>query len=320
MSVFYVGITDTNWFNLLKSDFNERKLGKYINFWTPGTKEFKALEPGDLFLFKLHNRKTTGEKGEIVGGAFFSHFEKQTIDDAWKKYGRGNGRESLQIMKESLQGMRHRNNLQSTANIGCIILQDAFFLEKWFDEPSDWDKNIVSGKKYDTNDVIGDNLYRKVWDTLKANTKTDEQIVEEIENEIDTMAVKGEERIALVKVRANQSVFRERLLARYHHCCLCNVENQALLIASHIKPWVASAADEKLDSDNGFLLCPNHDALFDGGYISFEDDGKIIISDRLSQKDCIFTNVFSGMHIELTDKNKKYLAYHRKNIFANKAE
>lgn len=57
----------------------------------------------------------------------------------------------------------------------------------------------------------------------------------------------------------------------------------------------------------GFLLCPNHDALFDGGYITFEDDGTIVISDRLSQLDCTFTNVLSTMKIQLSDKNKKYL-------------
>ncbi|WP_334304272.1 HNH endonuclease [Mediterraneibacter faecis] len=58
---------------------------------------------------------------------------------------------------------------------------------------------------------------------------------------------------------------------------------------------------------NVFLLCPNHDALFDGGYITFEDDGTIVISDRLSQLDCTFTNVLSTMKIQLSDKNKEYL-------------
>lgn len=90
---------------------------------------------------------------------------------------------------------------------------------------------------------------------------------------------------------------------------MCKVENQALLTASHIKPWAASSADEKLDAENGFLLCPNHDALFDG-------DGKIMISSRLSQVGCTFTNVIPTMKINLSEKNKEYLEYHRKKIFA----
>lgn len=104
-------------------------------------------------------------------------------------------------------------------------------------------------------------------------------------------------------------------MKKYNTCCLCNVGNPALLTASHIKPWATSNPEEKLDAENGFLLCPNHDALFDGGFITFEDDGKIIISKRLSDIDCIFTNVHPSMKINLTEKNKKYLNYHRNHVF-----
>ena len=75
-------------------------VGKKVNIWTPGTREFKAIKPGELFLFKVHNKKSTGEKGEIVGGGYFAYYEQLSIPDAWEKYGRGNGRESLQKMQE----------------------------------------------------------------------------------------------------------------------------------------------------------------------------------------------------------------------------
>ena len=52
-----------------------------------------------------------------------------------------------------------------------------------------------------------------------------------------------------------------------------------LLVASHIKPWSISDANEKLDIHNGLLMCPNHDKLFDRGYISFDDTGRILISE-----------------------------------------
>lgn len=100
MSQFYVGITDTSWYSLLREDYNNGELGKQVNFWTPGTREFKAIKPGELFLFKVHNKKSTGEKGEIVGGGYFAYYEQLSIPDAWEKYGRGNGRESLQKMQE----------------------------------------------------------------------------------------------------------------------------------------------------------------------------------------------------------------------------
>lgn len=136
-----------------------------------------------------------------------------------------------------------------------------------------------------------------------------------IEEEIVSLNVDGASQKAIVNVRVNQEIFRDYLLKRYNRCCLCGVENPALLIASHIKPWAESEPKEKLDVDNGFLMCPNHDRIFDKGYITFDDDGKIIISDRLTENDRVFLNVNSRMHIELTESNKKYLKFHRENVF-----
>ena len=53
-------------------------------------------------------------------------------------------------------------------------------------------------------------------------------------------------------------------------------------------------------------MCPNHDRLFDKGFISFKDDGSIMISEHLSETDRIFTNVRPNMSIELTEGNKRY--------------
>lgn len=219
MSIFYVGITDTNWVSVLREEYYNRKLGKYVNFWTPGTREFKAIEPGDMFLFKLHNRKSTGENGEIVGGGYFSYYEKLSILDAWEKYGRGNGRDSLQQMQESLHGMQEKNNIQSSIEIGCIILENAFFLDKWIEEPSDWGKSIVSGKRYTTDTKIGAEIYNTVNEVKKENSNSDSEIVYEIEMEMDNLSLEGRERVALVKTRVNQGIFRERLLKKYSTCC-----------------------------------------------------------------------------------------------------
>lgn len=88
-----------------------------------------------------------------------------------------------------------------------------------------------------------------------------------------------------------------------------------MLRASHIKPWSDSEPAEKLNPDNGFLLCLNHDGLFDAGLISFADDGTIMISVELDLVDAMLANVTPNMKIQLTQGNKKYLGYHRKYIF-----
>lgn len=138
--------------------------------------------------------------------------------------------------------------------------------------------------------------------------------VDEIDKEIETKQLQGEEREALIKVRVNQSAFRKLLMRRYTHCCLCDVDDESLLVASHIKPWAKSSHEEKVDVNNGLLLCPNHDKLFDRGYISFDNGGHIVISDELSKNCAISMNIKNDMQIELSNDNIKYMEYHRNNV------
>jgi hypothetical protein len=141
------------------------------------------------------------------------------------------------------------------------------------------------------------------------------EIVDEIEKKLDIQGLKGEERLTVTKIRVNQSIYRRGLLRKYKHCCLCGVSNKNLLIASHIKPWSESSTEEKLDFNNGLILCPNHDKLFDMGYISFNDEGEIIISKELNDVDKEFMNISSKMKVELNNKSREYMSYHRKHIF-----
>ena len=133
-----------------------------------------------------------------------------------------------------------------------------------------------------------------------------------IEKELEEKKLSGgEERAALVKVRINQGAYRKELLKRYHSCALCGMGVDKALIASHIKPWSKCTKEEKTDIDNGFILCPNHDKLFDIGLISFDDEGHIIISKQISESDCDLLCISPENHIRLKEGNKKYLRFHR---------
>lgn len=138
--------------------------------------------------------------------------------------------------------------------------------------------------------------------------------------EKDTEELFGQEKETVVKTRINQDVFRKRLIMKYRHCCLCSVSNERLLIASHIKPWSDSDSYEKLDVNNGLLLCPNHDKLFDTGVISFADNGCILISDELDSINRIFMNVNDDMKIVVDDDNVEYMRYHREKVFKKSSE
>lgn len=139
-----------------------------------------------------------------------------------------------------------------------------------------------------------------------------------IEKDIQNSNLIGTDKVAVVKARVNQGVFRDRLIRKYGKCCLCGADEESLLIASHIKPWVDSTPEERVDENNGLLLCPNHDRLFDRGFITFNDDGSIIITEALSDNNRIFLNIDSNASLALNESTKKYMEYHRNNIYIDR--
>ena len=124
------------------------------------------------------------------------------------------------------------------------------------------------------------------------------------------------DRETLIKQRIGQDVFRNELLIKHgDKCQLCGIEGAGLLTASHIKPWSESNPDERLDTDNGLLLCPNHDRLFDKHIISFTADGDIMIHESLSVANQELLNIHPSMSIPPSVFNETYMSYHRSKFF-----
>jgi putative restriction endonuclease len=90
--------------------------------------------------------------------------------------------------------------------------------------------------------------------------------------------VRETERLAIIRARNGQGLFKERVSKIESRCRLTGVENPVHLVASHCKPWRDSTNEERLNGENGLLLTPSIDHLFDRGFIGFEDRGKLIIS------------------------------------------
>ena len=88
-------------------------------------------------------------------------------------------------------------------------------------------------------------------------------------------------------------------------------EIQKILISSHIVPWSKSNDIERLDVENGILLSPLYDSLFDRHLISFSDEGKILISNKLDNDDIQNLNIKSDSKIPITEGMKVYLKRHR---------
>jgi hypothetical protein len=139
----------------------------------------------------------------------------------------------------------------------------------------------------------------------------------EINLEIQAKRIEGDlEKIALVKARRGQGIFKANVRMIERSCRVTGVTNIKHLRASHIKPWAASSDHEKIDGYNGLLLSPHVDHLFDRGFISFEDSGDMLISKALSQSVLDKWSLDSGKNVgKFEQPHHDYLEYHRDVVF-----
>jgi 5-methylcytosine-specific restriction protein A len=121
------------------------------------------------------------------------------------------------------------------------------------------------------------------------------------------------ERKGLVTSRVGQGAYRKSIIYRWEYkCAVTGFDNLDVLIASHILPWAAATDEQRLDVDNGLLLSPTYDALFDKHLISFENDGKIILSDTIEKQAFQKLGVTGKESIQkLNEYNFRYLDHHR---------
>lgn len=130
--------------------------------------------------------------------------------------------------------------------------------------------------------------------------------------------LKGTEAEQLVKVRIGQDLYRGNLDTYWKGCCaVTGLSTRQVLRASHAKPWAQCSTDaERLSVFNGFLLSANLDALFDKGLISFDDDGRAIVSKEVEPSQWKALGLDASTHLRwIADRHKPFLEWHRKNLF-----
>jgi HNH endonuclease len=260
-----VAVTDRDWFDHLRSlqGLNE------VNFWAPSATPFRALVPGELFLFKLHSPDNF-----IVGGGVFAHANILPCSLAWEAFREANGAASLEEMRARI--MRYRRNEvdnRSDFQIGCRILTQPFFLdrENWIDVPPSWSRNIVTFKTYSTDDPDG----KHVWDM--------------IQNRIFSTASAGfrEEQArygepVLVRPRLGQGAFRILVTDIYgRRCAVTGERTLPALDAAHIRPYSQGGAHEVW---NGLLFRRDIHSLFDAGYVTVTPDYHFEVSRRIKEE------------------------------------
>lgn len=143
--------------------------------------------------------------------------------------------------------------------------------------------------------------------------------VKQSEEEKEEQEKKAEEKKAAVRYgREGQDEYRKKLLAECPFCPITMINEESLLIASHIKPWAVSDSKERIDPNNGFILSPLYDKLFDRGYITFSDDKRVNISNWLSRQDKERIGIKQNQMFQFLPMNNariQYLEYHRSTVF-----
>ncbi len=274
---FYVGVTDQDWFDYLRSLPGVDE----VNFWQPSPDNpFRAIQKGELFLFKLPRSPRTGGCDLIVGGGVYSSYTTLPIRLAWDDFENRNGAASYPEMRRQILG--HRRLPYSTYDdfpIGCVVLTQPFFFKEpqWFPAP-DWSPQIVRGKGYELGMPAG----RFIWKSLQEAWAIEKAFdlsweAQRIEEE---RARYGKE--TLIRPRLGQGSFRVAVTDAYGRSCAITEEHSLpALEAAHIKPFNESGPHAV---NNGLLLRSDIHRLFDRGYITVTPEYRIAVSGRLKEE------------------------------------
>ncbi len=301
----FIGITDWDWYALLSGLLNLEE----VNFWQPsGNQRFKALRPGEMFLFKLHS-----PNDYIVGGGFFAYSSILPVSLAWETFGFANGAGSYDEMRTRIEKYRRQvENRMVDYSIGCILIEQPFFFEKanWIPAPYDWNRNIVRGKSYDLMIEPGFSLWKRIQSSMA---------VQYIPNEVREESPRYGEPV-LVQPRLGQASFRILVTDAYERkCTITNERTLPALDVAHIKPY--SQSGQNIIS-NGLLLRKDLHALFDKGYITIAPSMEIEVSRKIREE---FENGRDYYHYQgnrirmprnINDRpSSEFLEWHNYNVY-----
>jgi len=271
----FVAVTDNDWFALHASINRVDE----VNFWRPSPDAtFKALQPGELLLFKLH-----APVSYIVGGGFFVRFLQLPVNLAWDTFKEANGVRTLAEMRQRIAFYRRVPILPNeNPNIGCIMLAEPFFWPKddWIPCPDDFKLNTVQGKGYESESGVG----RELWTAVS----------ERIQKQLPASLAPGTAALAAVESqgygkpqiilpRLGQGLFRILVTDAYQRrCAITGERTLPVLEAAHIKPYTVV---QRHEISNGLLIRSDLHRLFDDGYLTIDPiERRVVVSKRIREE------------------------------------
>jgi len=255
-----------------------------------------------IFIFTGFSGHQHGYKDEWLNDDVFSYSGEGQIGDMQFTKGNLALRDHMTLSKRVFL-------FEYIAKGSVQFVSELSFLDCDFFETHDTAGDLRTGIKFFFKRV-GDSKYI-IPEELNLSSK-----VKEPKETYNIQKPNSTERSGLVTSRVGQGAYRKSILHRWSYCCAATGYNDTrILIASHIHPWKDSTDEQRLDVDNGILLSPDYDALFDKHLISFESSGKIILGSELLSSSLKSLGITGNEKIvNLTEGNKNYLDLHNQQI------
>ena len=264
----FVAPTDHGWYQFLRA----RPEITEVNFWRPGGMSFRALAPGAPFFFKLKRPHNA-----IGGFGLFTRADRLPVWRAWDVFGLANGTrdEHELLLRLDRLGARDDQRLGRNRMIGCIAITEPVFFspDEWVAAPSDWSRNIVSGRTEDLS--RGDGL--RMWmECLERAAAKRDISTGWARDAFDAHRVGSP---VVIMPRLGQSSFRLAVLDAYGQQCAVTTEHSLPVIdAAHIRPWAVGGTHS---IPNGIPLRRDLHRLFDLGYVTIRPGMRFAVSRRL---------------------------------------
>lgn len=195
---------------------------------------------------------------------------------AWDAFREKNGVGSFEALRRRIASYRKAGTSTEDFTIGCIILENPFFLPQshWIPVPDDFARAIVVGKGYATSEQVGRALWERVQERMHLGMRA-QFVAEPDRPDPPNVAFVHD----LGKRRLGQGTFRVLVTDTYQRRCAVSQEKTLpVLQAAHIKPVTHGGTHSV---GNGLLLRSDIHTLFDRGYVTVTPDMTFRVSERL---------------------------------------
>ena len=164
--------------------------------------------------------------------------------------------------------------------------------------------------------IAAESLEHSVPEAIPEIAEWEDHVVDKIKSDL---TLGDTQKAALVQARRGQGQFKKNVFSIEKRCRITGVDRLEHLIASHTKPWRdCDTADERLDPENGLMLTPSIDHLFDRGFISFDDNGQLLISPVAHRESLSRMGIPDGTGSNVgtfSQGQRSYLEFHRESVF-----